>query len=421
MLEVNENEGDVWHRIDGAADAGATVECAVEWARRFDHMQQHTGQHILSRAFVEVARADTRSFHLGDEVVTIDVDHAGPDSELLARVEARANQAVWDDRPIVVHLVTLEEARRFPLRKAPDVEGTVRVVEISDYDWSACGGTHVGRSGEVGQILILGTERYKGGTRVSFVAGGRALRRARESGDLLKRISREFSTGRGGSPERDRASQGRAGASGAQAQAAPQGVARAGGRRPPQGRGGRAARAGRGDVRAGPDGRGAGTARGAPGFARGYRPANSGVRDSPGALFGPTGYNIYGSAPGGHLPPSRRPGRWAGRVGPGDDSEAIGGGRAGGGARRRDGRSREREHRMRMGIGQTGARAAKASAPFPAGSRPGAWPRYPCRSSRVPRTPSSSVKTRSSTSTSAGASSGPSTSTSTTTRGPKPR
>ncbi len=195
VLEVNESEGDVWHRIDGAADAGATVECAVEWARRFDHMQQHTGQHILSRAFVEVARADTRSFHLGDEVVTIDVDHAGPDSELLARVEARANQAVWDDRPIVVHLVTLEEARRFPLRKAPDVEGTVRVVEISDYDWSACGGTHVGRSGEVGQILILGTERYKGGTRVSFVAGGRALRRARESGDLLKRISREFSTG----------------------------------------------------------------------------------------------------------------------------------------------------------------------------------------------------------------------------------
>ncbi|MGH7682350.1 MAG: alanyl-tRNA editing protein [Candidatus Eiseniibacteriota bacterium] len=200
VLEVAESEGDIWHRIDGTVEAGATVECAVDWARRFDHMQQHTGQHILSRAFVEIARADTRSFHLGDEVVTIDVDHADPDPALLARVEAHANQAVWDDRPVVIHLVSLEEARRFPLRKAPDVEGTVRVVEISEYDWSACGGTHVRRSGEVGQILILGTERYKGGTRVSFVAGGRALRRARETGDLLRRVCLEFSTGEGDLP-----------------------------------------------------------------------------------------------------------------------------------------------------------------------------------------------------------------------------
>ena len=80
MLEVEESEGDIWHRIDGAAAAGATVECAVEWVRRFDHMQQHTGQHILSRAFIQTDRLDTVSFHMGEETCTIDVDHADPDS-----------------------------------------------------------------------------------------------------------------------------------------------------------------------------------------------------------------------------------------------------------------------------------------------------------------------------------------------------
>jgi alanyl-tRNA synthetase len=95
----------------------------------------------------------------------------------------------------VTHLVSLDEAKRFPLRKPPDVTGAVRVVEVAGYDWSACGGTHVRRSGQVGLIAILGTERYKGGTRVSFVAGGRALGRLREAGDLLRRVCLEFTAG----------------------------------------------------------------------------------------------------------------------------------------------------------------------------------------------------------------------------------
>lgn len=195
VLEVAESGDDIWHRIEGAAAVGANVECAVDWARRFDHMQQHTGQHILSRAFIEEAGADTRSFHLGEEVVTIDVDHAGPEAAVLRRVEERANRAVWEDRPVVIHRVTQEEARRFPLRKAPDIVGSVRVVEVAEYDWSACGGTHVRRSGEVGLILLLGTERYKRGTRVSFVAGGRALRRSRQAAELLRAVCLEFTAG----------------------------------------------------------------------------------------------------------------------------------------------------------------------------------------------------------------------------------
>jgi alanyl-tRNA synthetase len=196
VLDVVEDAGQIWHRLEGPLDAaGGAVSGSLDWSRRFDHMQQHTGQHILSRAFVEIAKADTRSFHMGEAAVTIDVDHPGPDSTLLARVEDRANEVVWDDGAVVTHVVAMEEAVRFPLRKAPDVDGPVRVVEVGGFDWSACGGTHVGRAGQVGLVAILGTEKYKGGTRVSFVCGGRALARLRVAGSRLRDLCLEFTTG----------------------------------------------------------------------------------------------------------------------------------------------------------------------------------------------------------------------------------
>ena len=195
VLDLADEAGVVWHRTDGPVSAGATIACRLDFERRLDHMQQHTGQHILSRAFVEIASADTLSFHLGEDETTIDVGHAGPDSELLRRVEERANGILWEDREVKTHVVSREEAARFPLRKPPDVEGPVRVVEVSGFDWSACGGTHVARSGQVGLLAIVRTERYKGGTRVGFVAGRRALERLRRSGDLLRRACLEFTSG----------------------------------------------------------------------------------------------------------------------------------------------------------------------------------------------------------------------------------
>lgn len=195
VLETIDLDDDIVHILAAPLAAGAAVTAEIDWARRFDHMQQHTGQHILSRAFVEVARADTRSFHLGEAVVTIDVEHTGPDAALLRRVEERANAIVWEDRPVATHVVSLERAREFPLRKPPDVEGEVRVVEVLGFDWSACGGTHVARSGQVGIIAILGTERYKGGARVAFACGGRALGRLRETTDLLRGLCLEFTSG----------------------------------------------------------------------------------------------------------------------------------------------------------------------------------------------------------------------------------
>jgi alanyl-tRNA synthetase len=195
VRDVVEEDGEIWHRIDTPPAVGSKVSGTVDWARRFDHMQQHTGQHLLSRAFVEVARADTDSFHLGDSVVTIDVDHAAPGAELLERVESRANEIVWEDRPVTTRWTTVEEATRLPLRKPPEVTGEVRVVEIDAYDWSACGGTHVRRTGQIGVIHILHAERNKQGTRISFLCGGRALRRLRDAGSLLQGLALEFTAG----------------------------------------------------------------------------------------------------------------------------------------------------------------------------------------------------------------------------------
>ena len=195
MRDAIEEEGTVWHRIDGALVAGEAVAGELDWARRFDHMQQHTGQHLLSRAFVEIARAKTTSFHLGEAIVTIDIDHAGPGADLLEQVEARANEVVWEDRPVTTRWTTPEEAERLPLRKPPAVEGALRIVELEAYDWSACGGTHVARSGQIGLIHLRGTERNKEGTRVTFVCGGRALRRLREAGSLLRSLALDFTAG----------------------------------------------------------------------------------------------------------------------------------------------------------------------------------------------------------------------------------
>src|SRR5438552_3491335 len=201
VTDVREEEGRLWHRIEGKLEARIPIRGALDWRRRFDHMQQHTGQHILSQAFIEVASAETRSFHLGEEEVSIDVAHPGPDPELLRRAEERANEIVWEDRPVRIHEVSRAEVGRFPLRKLPAVEGMVRVVEVEGFDWAACGGTHVSRSGQVGIITLLSTEKYKGGTRVAFVCGGRALRRQRERARLLRELALEFTAGEADLPK----------------------------------------------------------------------------------------------------------------------------------------------------------------------------------------------------------------------------
>lgn len=170
---VDRGDGAVIHVLDREIAKGP-VRGAVDWERRFEHMQQHTGQHILSAAFDKVAGARTASFHLGSDRSTIDLARDVPGAEL-ARVEREANRIVWEDRPVGVRVVSEEEAARLPLRKEPARTGRLRIVDVDGYDVSACGGTHVARTGAIGVIAISGTEKYKGGLRVEFVCGARAL------------------------------------------------------------------------------------------------------------------------------------------------------------------------------------------------------------------------------------------------------
>jgi alanyl-tRNA synthetase len=138
-------------------------------------MQQHTGQHVLSAAFDRLLGNRTVSFHLGAEVCTIDLA-ADVTPVDLARVVAEANRVVWEDRVVSIRFASEDEAARLPLRKEPARTGPLRLIEVADFDLSACGGTHVSRTGAIGIIAVLGTERMRGGVRVTFVCGGRALR-----------------------------------------------------------------------------------------------------------------------------------------------------------------------------------------------------------------------------------------------------
>src|SRR5262249_38166503 len=142
-----------------AALAGKTGECRVDASRRLDHMQQHSGQHILSQAFVQACGAETRSFHLGAATSTIDVELQNPTDEHMQAAEEIANRVVFEDRPMRVHLVSEAEAARLPLRKESAVQGTIRVIEIDGFDWSPCGGTHASRAGQVGLIAVRSFQR----------------------------------------------------------------------------------------------------------------------------------------------------------------------------------------------------------------------------------------------------------------------
>jgi alanyl-tRNA synthetase len=170
----DQEDGTIGHLVDRELETNSRVRGHVDWARRFDHMQQHTGQHLLSAAFERETGARTVSFHLGTSASTIDLDKelAG---DQIARVEDTVNAVLWEDREVCVRFVTAAEAAKLPLRKDPAREGELRIIEVKDYDLSACGGTHVKTTGAIGVIAISAVERFKGGLRVEFVCGARAL------------------------------------------------------------------------------------------------------------------------------------------------------------------------------------------------------------------------------------------------------
>ena len=172
---VREGDGAVVHVLDGFLGLG-DVAGRIDWGRRLDHMQQHSGQHILSQSFLRIAGAPTVGFHLGVEYVSIDVETPGIGEGGLREAVVLANDVIERDLPIRAWFPSAEELAGLSLRKAPEVDGALRVVAIGDFDLSACGGTHLARTGPVGLIHCLKTERYKRGLRISFLCGSRARR-----------------------------------------------------------------------------------------------------------------------------------------------------------------------------------------------------------------------------------------------------
>ena len=202
VFKVEEGEGEtLWHWLKGksAFTVGEVVSGELDVARRLEMTQQHTGQHILSQAAFQLFGAETKGFRITDDVTQIDLtleaDHAAvPDA--LRRAEDLANQIVFENRAIRTHELTPDEAAKLPLRKESFITDCVRVVEIEDFDWSPCGGTHAQRTGEVGLIAIRNWERAKQMVRVEFVCGVRALRDYREANQITRELGRSFTVGR---------------------------------------------------------------------------------------------------------------------------------------------------------------------------------------------------------------------------------
>jgi alanyl-tRNA synthetase len=199
VVAVVKAGGEVLHVLDRFPSADR-VRGLVDGARRRDHLQQHHGQHLLSRAFLELASTRTIGFHLGAEVSSIDLDRIVGGEQIVA-AEARANAVVWEARPVTVRMCSRDEAVAAGIEVPEEAGEEVRIVEAEGFDRQPCGGTHPRSTAEVGVVTVLGHERYKGGTRVQFACGFRALGAARARAEALARAGALLSSSAGDVPQ----------------------------------------------------------------------------------------------------------------------------------------------------------------------------------------------------------------------------
>jgi alanyl-tRNA synthetase len=192
-----DDHGQVWHFVHKPLGVGAKVEGHIDWKRRFDHMQQHTGQHLLSAVFLRELNAPTVSFHLGDTTSTIDLAGATLAAHSLERIERLCNEIIAEDRPVSMRHIPRVEAESMlaagELRKLPERSGDIRLVEIDGIDLNACGGTHVRSTGQIAGLLLRGTEKVTRGVRVTFVCGLRAIAAARADASILGQLTSALS------------------------------------------------------------------------------------------------------------------------------------------------------------------------------------------------------------------------------------
>ncbi len=204
VIDVHQEDDQIWHVLRPAEGSpapalpaiGVRVTGVIDWERRFDHMQQHTGQHILSQAFLQALGAQTLSVHM-ERSCTLDLEVPGLTDEQIVPVERLANSIVMENRAVIIREIDPDDATALGLRRPPKQTGRLRIVEVEGFDRSACGGTHVRASGEVGPIVIRGWERYKGGVRVEFLCGWRTLRDYRWTRGLVRGLAGQLTIGEG--------------------------------------------------------------------------------------------------------------------------------------------------------------------------------------------------------------------------------
>lgn len=194
VLDVSEEDDRIIHLLEKEI-AAQSVHAVIDWKRRFDHMQQHTGQHILSQAFIQVANADTIGFHMGEEVSTIDLNIGSLTDQVLWKAEDLANAIVQRNIPIRILFTDEEGLSKFNLRKDPEKKGEIRIVQIEGFDASACGGTHLLSTGEVGLIKIRKCEKIGSKMRVEVYCGMRALLDYRWKNSFILSCAGRFTTG----------------------------------------------------------------------------------------------------------------------------------------------------------------------------------------------------------------------------------
>jgi len=192
VVRVLEEDERIVHLLEEEI-SGEEIQGKIDWQCRFDHMQQHSGQHILSQSFYELHDGETLSFHIGDDLSTVEIDIREITEEEVEEVERKANEVVFQDREIKTYSIPEEKAKDIPLRKPPKKKGLIRVVEVADFDYSACGGTHCRRTGEVGIIKILKWERIRDNLRFEFVCGGRALDDYNRKNMTLRQLANQLS------------------------------------------------------------------------------------------------------------------------------------------------------------------------------------------------------------------------------------
>ncbi|MBJ7944980.1 MULTISPECIES: serine-tRNA(Ala) deacylase AlaX [Bacillus cereus group] len=193
VTNVEEVNGEIRHFIAEQLEA-EEVEGKINWERRFDHMQQHAAQHILSAAFWDHFNIPTIGFHLGKETVTIDLETENLPAETIEKAVQIANNIVFENHPIRIQWMNLEEAKTLPLRKETTLTENIRVVIIENFDYNGCGGTHPRRTGEVGLIQVLNWERNKGGIRLTFIAGWRTLKLMGQQQQIMKDVSKQLNS-----------------------------------------------------------------------------------------------------------------------------------------------------------------------------------------------------------------------------------